>query len=936
FLTAGDQISRARRDPLPTTAPRTSALGAAGGFLAGAALVVADGGLSHPLTAAAVLLAATAAGHGLLALRASLATRLVAAALAVGALAATLGAVRLLADVLVLPLDADGPLAWAAAVTVLTLGVAGAWARSARPVALWAALHRLADPVMPRVPGPRRGRRGASTVAAGAGTTPASVLLRRARDTSVADRAAVAAQVHAAAQAVPPAWGWQQFIATNPLLPDAAEGFDAAVRSAAARGWAPVPGLEPAAPSSDGRSGGRTEETVDALLASWLAAWADAGDAAWPAPGRDRSLWEWFRDVAVREPSLRRALARAGALDTDDVAGALPRHGADLLAALPVAGDLTPWARATLLRLPGWAGYLGRRGTAAAALDSAPLVDLLAVRAVAVLAVSGTLPDPAATVEPAATPAHPAPDDATVTAALEALDRHEAGLRRDLLDALAPHAGTVVAGGGVAGATDRRASADLVFCIDVRSEPLRRHLEAVADVRTVGFAGFFGLPVQRTCGTGASATRSDRLPVLVAPAASVREDVDLEPAVTTLLLRALRAALDAPGGGFAAVDVAAIKGLVTAALTLAPSARAVPEVAVGELVADGEAWPALVDAAVGLVRATGLHGPRTAPVVVLVGHGSTSTNNPAEAAFDCGACGGSRGAFNARLAAATLNAPAVRERLRQEGLALPDDTVVVAAEHDTALDTVRLHSGAPGVEQVATALAAAGARTAAERAARLPGAPRALTPERAARHVRRRAVDGSEVRHEWGLAGNAFFVAAPRELTRDVDLGGRSFLHEYDAAADPDGALLETILTAPLVVAHWINAQYLFSAADPRHLGSGTKTAHNPVGALGVLAGPGGDLLTGLAEQSVRHAGAPVHDPVRLLAVIAAEPAAIDAVLGRHAHVDGLVTGGWVHLVALDPRDGSALRRTATGWVPETVRSGDDDLDGRFAEAVTG
>jgi NADH:ubiquinone oxidoreductase subunit 5 (subunit L)/multisubunit Na+/H+ antiporter MnhA subunit len=940
FLTAGDQISRARRDAVPTTTPRTRALGAAGGLVAGAALVAADGGLSHPLTAAAVLVAAAAGGHGLLALRAPVATRLVAAAVGVGALAATLAGVRALADVLQLPLDADGPLAWAAAAIVLVLGAVGAWLRSARPVAVWSALHRQGDPVLPRVPS-RSGRSGMRRTTADDGALQA--VLDRAGRTSGEERTAVAAQVHAAAGAVPPSWGWQQFIATNPLLPDAAQGFDGAVRAAAGRGWTPVPGLEPVVPGpttaavdkADGVD--RAERAVDTLVASWLAAWADAGDTPWPAPLRDRSLWTWFREVAVHDRSLRRALGRAGAVGTDAAAlrGALPADGAGLLAALVGDGDLTGWARTTLLRLPGWAGYLGRRGTRAAALDSTALLDLLAVRAVATVAVTGDLPDVAG---PATQATGPAADDAAgdapadrVTAALAALDQHEAALRAELLAALdRPSAEPT--------SSAARATADLVFCIDVRSEPFRRHLETVADVRTIGFAGFFGFGVQRTCGTGATVRTSDRLPVLVAPATSVREEVDVRPDVRDLLLRALRAALDAPGGGFAAVEVAALKGLGQAALTLVPSARPVPEVAVGELVADGEAWPSLVDAAVGLVRATGLHGPRTAPVVVLVGHGSTSTNNPAESAFDCGACGGSRGAFNARLAAATLNAPAVRERLRQEGLALPVDTVVVAAEHDTALDAVRLHAGVAAAEtaQLETALAVAGARTAAERAARLPGAPRAAGPERASRHVRRRALDGSEVRHEWGLAGNAFFVAAPRELTRGLDLGGRSFLHEYDAAADPDGALLETILTAPMVVAHWINAQYLFSAADPRHLGSGSKTAHNPVGALGVLAGPGGDLLTGLAEQSVRHDGAPVHDPVRLLAVVAAEPQAIDAVLERHAQVEALVTGGWVHLVALDPRDGTALRRTATGWLTETVRRGDEDLDGRFAEAVTG
>ncbi|WP_225753422.1 putative inorganic carbon transporter subunit DabA [Actinotalea sp. Marseille-Q4924] len=961
FLAAGDQISRARRDPAPTTTHRTRALGAVVGLTAGAVLVAADGGLGHPLTAAAVLVAAAAGGHGLLALRAPLPTRLAAGALGVAALAPTLAGVRLLADVLGLPLEADGPLAWAAAGVVLLMGVAGAWVRSARPVPLWAVLHRQADPVVPRVPSPaRRGTAGetlpdAPATTDGAAPATASALLERARRSSADDR--VSAQVHAAAQAVPPSWGWQQFVATNPLLPDAERGFAAAVRAAAARGRTPVPGLE-RSPSSAADDPRATDglDVVDALLSSWLAAWTDTGDTPWPTPSRDRDLWAWFREVAVHEPSLRRALVRAGAVpagaDAETVRSALPGAAADLLGALRAPGadvDLTPWARTALLRLPGWAGFLGRRGTTAAALDSTALVDLLAVRAVATLAVTGALPDPRTAVDRTVPAGHvgrdaPAaearavrtPDDDLVAAALASLDEHEAALRAGLLEVLDADGAAL---SGVGRGPGARASADLVFCIDVRSEPLRRHLEAVADVRTVGFAGFFGFAVRRTCGTGHAARAADRLPVLVAPTASVREDVVVEPGVGALLLRALRGALDAPGGGFAAVDVAAIKGAVTVALTLVPSARAVPDVPVGELVADGEAWPGLVDAAVGLVRATGLHGPRTAPVVVLVGHGSTSTNNPAEAAFDCGACGGSRGAFNARLAAATLNAPAVRRRLEQEGLALPEDTVVVAAEHDTALDTVRVHAGrpAPDTAGLVAALASAGARTAAERTTRLPGAPSGLvTPERAARHVRRRALDGSEVRHEWGLAGNAFFIAAPRDLTRRVDLGGRSFLHEYDAAADPDGALLESILTAPLVVAHWINAQYLFSAADPQHLGSGTKTAHNPVGALGVLAGPSGDLLTGLAEQSVRHGGVAVHDPVRLLAVVAAEPQAIDAVLGRHAHVASLVTGGWVHLVALDPRDGAALRRTATGWVPEAVRRGDEDHDGRFADAVRG
>jgi uncharacterized protein len=175
----------------------------------------------------------------------------------------------------------------------------------------------------------------------------------------------------------------------------------------------------------------------------------------------------------------------------------------------------------------------------------------------------------------------------------------------------------------------------------------------------------------------------------------------------------------------------------------------------------------------------------------------------------------------------------------------------------------------------------------------------------------RMACEWSEVRPEWGLAGNAAFIAAPRHLTRGLDLDGRCFLHNYHHEQDKDGALLETILTAPLVVANWINLQYYASTVDPTHFGSGDKTLHNVVGGFGILAGNSGDLQTGLPWQSVHTGTRYQHEPLRLLAVIAAPRHALERVLAKHESLAHLVEGSWLYLTAIE--DDAVYQRQANG-----------------------
>ncbi len=296
-----------------------------------------------------------------------------------------------------------------------------------------------------------------------------------------------------------------------------------------------------------------------------------------------------------------------------------------------------------------------------------------------------------------------------------------------------------------------------------------------------------------------------------------------------------------------------------------------------------------------------------ARLVVFCGHGSQTENNPLKAGLDCGACGGHSGEANARLAAKLLNQQHVRQSLKERGIEIPDDTQFVAALHNTTTDGLEFFDTAHlpsshinDLEQVQVQAAVASEQTGCERLSVLPG--------RSVDDLVRRSRDWSEVRPEWALAGNAAFIAGPRDLTKGVSLEGRAFLHSYDYRNDPTFAVLEQIMTAPMVVANWINMQYYASTVDPIHFGSGNKTVHNVVGRFGILSGNGGDLMTGLPWQSIHDGQRYQHHPLRLLTVIVAPREAIDAVIAKHADVAALLGNGWLQLIAIE--QGESYRYT--------------------------
>ena len=494
------------------------------------------------------------------------------------------------------------------------------------------------------------------------------------------------------------------------------------------------------------------------------------------------------------------------------------------------------------------------------------------------------------------------------------------------------------------GEVAQRMSAQMVFCIDVRSERLRRHLEASSSsIETFGFAGFFGVPIEfvplgEERGAG-------QVPALLTPQFKVREvvrgaDKQLQAGMvqSRQWLRSVRKAWKSfqtsATSCFSFVETA---GLASGAKLLRKSAgRSGTSGGSGccsthhtdgvskhnlHLLApslDGLAEQGLDTAALAKMAASILRGigitDNFARLIVFCGHGSETQNNPLKAGLDCGACGGHSGEPNARFAVTVLNHPEVREALAQHGIVIPDDTRFVAALHNTTNDEIACFD----VDELPTSHAADLAElmecsSAASRQTRSERLPALNTTQ--SNDPFRRTGDWSETRPEWGLSGNAGFVVAPRSLTKSISLDGRAFLHSYDHQRDHGFAVLEQIMTAPLVVAHWINMQYYASTVDNVHFGSGSKTIHNVVGQFGIYSGNGGDLTTGLPWQSLHDGTDYQHEPLRLLAVIAAPRSAIDDIVARHSLLEDLLSNDWLNLVAID--EGSFYRYSAiAGWQP--------------------
>ncbi|SFR31078.1 MULTISPECIES: DUF2309 domain-containing protein [Halorubrum] len=735
-------------------------------------------------------------------------------------------------------------------------------------------------------------------------------------------------------------------------------GYEADPESLLARAeTAAEPEPSSAAEAADSRNaadeaGPADAERVDRVLTKWLSVFLDEGRAQWSMPNREDGFYDAFRSVAAYDDEVP-----DGGLVTD-----LPDSPIEAIESALESHPEGRWNsvfEAQFAALPGWTGLLKRRADDGGAWQSAyPITPegYLAVRLALADAFDVDVAPPTESGD-AATGACEAPTEGSDGIAEAFLSAWEATYRGELVGRVAAES-EALDDGDASG----RPAAQLVFCIDTRSEVIRRHVEATGDYETHGYAGFFGVPMEYRGYD--SEVSVDACPPIVDAQHRVSEvPVDDDARASRDRRAGLREAAGEvietlksnPATAFSFVESAGSGyGLALAARTLVPGRvrdllggadDAVPgdhefcEPGVHEHDDSGEGLPT------GLTRDERVEYAATAfelmgfeefaRLVVFTGHAAETANNPYDSSLDCGACAGNPGGPNARALAAICNDPDVRAGLRERGIDVPDDTVFLAAEHNTTTDEIELYDGdvpdshAADLDRLRADLDAAREGAAAERTGSDEGTP-------AVREAERRAADWAEARPEWGLAGNAGFVVGPRELTSGLDLDGRAFLHSYDWTTDPDGDALEAILAGPTVVTQWINAQYYFSTVDNAAYGSGSKVTHNPVGNVGVYQGNGGDLMTGLPLQSVMaDADAPYHQPLRLSAVIHAPVDRVTEALRDAETVTGLLDNDWLSLTVIDPtRDHRAFHYEGDlEWAPAPEAT-DASAEPRTAPAV--
>ena len=664
-------------------------------------------------------------------------------------------------------------------------------------------------------------------------------------------------------------------------------------------------------------------QPLDRLMVKWLAAFMDEGLAEWTMPHKTEGFYAAWRYLAIYDNELGRVSLKE-----------IPKTSTQALEKM--LEDFSETERIELFTrhlaaLPGWVGYINQRIQSNSEWQQEYPINLeeyLAVRLWTCNHINLPL-----------MPKKAENNSASTAQQLQYLwlKAWEKSWQKNLL-------GTLKQSGIESGekTENNRPDAQLVFCIDTRSEAIRRNIEAQGNYETFGYAGFFGIPMDYQS-TRDGITRK-ACPPIVPSAYIVTEKPRLENSsefkkyeqknrLRLFKEYAFKRMKNMLPSAFGFVEGSGFfYGIGLVARTLFPAnlyknkkrnanhleSCCEPEMHKNTQGTELELNISL-DEKVALVKnAFALMGWQTfAPIVVFSGHGSHSANNPFSSSLDCGACAASPGRHNARMLASLANLPEVRSALKENhGILIPEDTLFVGAEHNTTTNAIVLFDSAFAEKDQAKLKAL---KSSLDDARDTANREMHTTAGNSKSKALKKAYNWSETRPEWGLSKNAGFIVGPRSLTQNMDLDGQCFLHSYDWQTDTEGQALEAIMKGPMTVTQWINNHYYFSAVDNEQYGGGSKITHNVIGKFGVVQGNGGDLKMGLPLQSLFTSDEEMyHLPLRLTVMIQAPESRVSQILANNPQLQKLVDNSWIHLLVMDPEQQDSIFRYTKGlnWEP--------------------
>lgn len=652
---------------------------------------------------------------------------------------------------------------------------------------------------------------------------------------------------------------------------------------------------------------------LDRIMAKWLAAFLDEGLAEWEMPNKNDGFYKAWRKLVIYDSGIPK-------LTLEDI----PSTSAEALNEVLYnysEEDISKIFTSHLAALPGWTGYINYRNASNSEWQQEypiTLEEYLAVRLWTAKKIKATIVPETNSLS----------ENGSVSKLqyiwLKAWEKSWEKslvklLDKDQINTIVPKEEKEIP------------DAQMVFCIDTRSELIRRHVEQKGKYETFGYAGFFGIAMDYENLNDGLARKS--CPPILNSAYHVTEiaqqnkseqfksykQKNANSKFKDYFLKRLKNMLPSAFGFVEGSGL--VYGLSLVKRTLfsrffykinqkhESSHESISEPQIASSSTNGHTHKHIpLDEKVGIVKsAFDLMGWKDfAPIVLFIGHGSHSANNPFGSSLDCGACAASPGRHNARMLAKLANLTEVKLALREmHNINIPEITIFIGGEHNTTTDEIVLFdSEVPDSH-----------KTKLEKLKlNLGKAQKTATQERlgieknSVELAHKKASDWGETRPEWGLAKNAGFIVGPRELTKDKNLNGRCFLHSYNWQTDHNGKALEAIMQGPMVVTQWINNHYYFSTVDNDLFGSGSKITHNITGKFGVVQGNGGDLKMGLPLQSIMQSDQEIyHQPLRLSVIIQAPLSRINSILLRNEHLKNLIDNEWIYLMAMDPTEQNTI-----------------------------